>query len=107
MGRETSRSLPSAAGETVTSTWDSIASGNKGIGRLTSLGDESGATAFVYDARGNVVSDSRTIGANTYATSYAYDAADNISEIVYLSGRLVTITRNALGQVSGRGSEDV
>lgn len=101
LGRETSRSFPSAAAEAVTLTWDSTASGNKGVGRLTSLADESGTTAFVYDARGNVITDNRTIGVNTYAVSYDYDAADAITRIVYPSGREMALTRNALGQVSG------
>lgn len=101
LGRETSRSFPSAVAETVTSTWDSTAAGNKGVGRLTSLADQSGTTGFVYDARGNVVGNSRAIGANTYAVAYDYDAADAITRIVYPSGREVAVTRNALGQISG------
>ncbi|WP_119392177.1 RHS repeat-associated core domain-containing protein [Taklimakanibacter lacteus] len=100
LGRETSRSFPSAAGETITWTWDSVASGNKGVGHLTSLSDQSGSMAFIHDARGNVVSDTHVIGANSYPVSYEYDAADSISQITYPSGRQVTITRNALGQVS-------
>ena len=100
-GRATSIAYPSATAENVTYTYDSTTSGNKGIGRLTSVTDQSGSTALVYDALGRVTSETRVIGSQTYTTAYAYDAADHLTEITYPSGRIVTYARNALGQVSG------
>ncbi len=73
----------------------------RGIGRLTSATDASGSTAYVYDARGNVVQETHVIGGQSYITSYAYDLADHISQVTYPSGRIVSYTRDAMGRVSG------
>ena len=99
--RVSSITYPAATAENVTYTYNSTASGNKGIGRLTSLTDQSGSTSMVYDALGRITSETRVIGSQTYTTAYAYDAADHLTGITYPSGRIVTYARNALGQVSG------
>ena len=99
--RVTGISYPSATAENVTYTYDSTASGNKGIGRLTSVTDQSGSTSMVYDALGRITSETRVIGSQTYTTAYAYDATDHLTQITYPSGRIVTYARNSLGQVSG------
>lgn len=46
-GRLLTKSFPAAAAENVTYTYDSIIGGNKGVGRLTGVTDQSGTTAFV------------------------------------------------------------
>jgi RHS repeat-associated protein len=87
------------AGEEVTYTYDSTAQ-PYGKGRLTGIQDAAGTTTLIYDARGNVTQEQRVIGGSTYTTSYAHDSADRITSITYPSGRLVTYTRNSLGQVT-------
>jgi RHS repeat-associated protein len=99
-GRMKTKTFPAATAENVTYTWDSTAGGNKGKGRLTSVADESGSMAWVYDERGNVVSETRVIQGKSYTTAYAYTANDDISQITYPSGRIVTIARNAIGRIS-------
>jgi RHS repeat-associated protein len=69
-------------------------------GRLTSMVDGSGTTAFEYDAFGNLTEESRTIDGNTHVTAYGYDDADLVTSITYPSGRTVDYTRNVLGQVT-------
>ena len=91
---------PSATAENVTYTYDAIASGNKGKGRLTGITDQSGSTAYVHDALGRISSETRVIGARTYVTSYSYDAASNLTGMTYPSGRIVSYTRNSLGHVT-------
>ena len=71
------------------------------MGRLTSLTDQSGSSAFVYDALGHIASDTRVIAGNSYGTAYTYDAAGNILTETYPSGRIVTYTRDALGRILG------
>ena len=100
-GRVSGITYPAATAENVTYAYDFVTGGNKGIGRLTSVTDQSGSTAMVYDALGRVTSETRVIGSQTYTTAYAYDAADHLTEITYPSGRIVTYARNRLGQVSG------
>lgn len=100
-GRVTAKTFPAASAENVAYTYDSTSGGNDGVGRLTSLTDQSGSTAFVYDALGHVSSDTRVIGSNSYGTAYTYDTAGNILTETYPSGRIVTYTRDALGRISG------
>ena len=99
-GRVTSVSYPAATAENVTYTYDSIAGGNKGIGRLTGITDQSGSTAYTYDALGRITAETRIIGSKAYSSSYAYDAADHVIQITYPSGRIVSYARNSLGQVA-------
>jgi YD repeat-containing protein len=94
-------SYPAATAENVTYTYDNVTNGNKGRGRLTGITDQSGTIAYVYDALGRVISDTRVMNAKTYVTQYQYNAADRLTEITYPSGRIVTYARNANGQVTG------
>ncbi len=100
-GRVLTQTYPASSAENVTYSYDSTASGNKGVGKLTGVADQSGSTALVYDALGRVSSDTRVISGTSYAVAYAYDAAGNILTETYPSGRIVTYTRDALGRVSG------
>ncbi len=77
-----------------------------GIGRQTGIEDQSGATTFSYDARGNLITDERVIGGQTYATRYQYDQADNLVGITYPSGRQLNFTRDAVGQVTALEGAD-
>ncbi|SDR49088.1 RHS repeat-associated core domain-containing protein [Rhizobiales bacterium GAS113] len=100
-GRLTAKSFPASTAENVTYGWDSTTGGNKGAGRLTGMSDATGTTAWAYDARGNVRSETRGIAGNSYVVSYTYDAADHVISITYPSGRIVTYVRDTLGRVSG------
>jgi len=88
-GRMTGKSFPAAANENVAYTYDATTGGNVGKGRMTSMTDESGSTAYVYDARGNVLTETRTIAGQVYTVGYLYDLADRVSQITYPSGRIV------------------
>jgi len=100
-GRVLTSTFPAASSENITYTYDSMSGGNKGVCKLTSVADQSGSTAFVYDALGRVSTDTRVIAGNSYATGYTYDAAGNILTEIYPSGRIITYTRDALGRISG------
>ena len=84
-GRMTGKTFPTAATENVAYTYDAITGGNFGVGRLTSLTDPSGSTAYVYDARGNVLTETHTIAGQAYVVAYAYDLADHVIQITYPS----------------------
>ena len=51
-GRLLTAVYPATAADNVTYTYDAIAAGNKGKGRLTGIDDRPGAAAYVYDALG-------------------------------------------------------
>lgn len=100
-GRVLTITFPGTAAETVTYTYDSTAGGNKGVGRLTSVTEESGSTAFTYDAQGRVTTEAKDIQGRAYSVQYAYDANGQITEITLPSGRTVAYARAADGLVTG------
>jgi RHS repeat-associated protein len=78
LNRLTSVSYPSDSTLNATLTYDlSSGCGSAGIGQLCSVTDASGTTAYTYDLAGNVLT------------------------VTLPSGRTITTTRNANGQVSG------
>ena len=65
-------------------------SGTNGIGRLTSMTDPSGTTAYYYDEYGEVVEEDKTFnGLTTLITKYSYDDNGNLSYVTYPDGRIV------------------
>lgn len=100
LNRLTEVLYPGAPEENIVYSYDDTANGNKGIGRLTGISDQSGTLAYRYDALGNVTEVNRTIEGQSYTTAYRYDLASNLTGITYPSGRIVTYTRNAVGEVS-------
>jgi YD repeat-containing protein len=100
LNRIAAKSFPNDPAENVTYSYDQAAAVN-GIGRLTSVTDASGSTAYVYDLRGNVVQETRVIGGVSYVTAYAYDLANHVTQVTYPSGRIVSYGRDAMGRISG------
>ena len=56
------KTFPAATGENLAYTYDSTTGGNKGVGRVTSITDQSGSTAIVYNARQRGRRDSHHLG---------------------------------------------
>ena len=100
LNRVATMQFPASTQENVTYAYDDQTAGNKGKGRLTSITDQSGTTSYVYDERGNVLTDTRVMGGQTYATQYQYDLADHLIQVTYPSGRLVNYQRDAQGRVA-------
>lgn len=71
-----------------------------GVGRLCVRTDSSGVTRYTYDVFGNLVGVERDILGHTYTTAYGYDSEDRVVSMTYPSGRVVDITRDALGRLS-------
>ncbi len=71
-------------GQTITYTYDSAPNG---IGRVSSITNSSGNTAFEYDARGNVVTKTQTGNDSvSLITRYTYTESGMLSQITYPSG---------------------
>ena len=100
LDRPVAKTFPASPAEDVTYTYDDPTAGAHGIGRLAAIADQSGSTAFTYDARGNTTRDRRTIDGIVYDTDYGYDLADNLNRIVYPSGHVVAYGRDGLGRVA-------
>jgi YD repeat-containing protein len=90
----------------VTYNYDSMASGNFGVGRLTQVTEAaaSGAvlqnTDYRYDRHGRLLQESRTLNNIAYVTSYRYDSAGRLDRITYPSGRQVNYTLDGVGRIA-------
>lgn len=71
-----------------------------GIGKLCSRTDESGVYEFSYDPFGNLTAESRTSLGVTYITSYSYDKGNNLTQVVYPTGRVVNYSRDGVKRIS-------
>lgn len=80
--------------------YDSVANGNKGKGRLTSMTDGTGSTSYSYDARGNLENKTVSILAVTKSLQFGYDGASRLASITYPSGRVVTYRRDSVGRIA-------
>jgi RHS repeat-associated protein len=80
--------------------------GTNGIGRLTGIAELNAAqtviasTAYAYDPKGRLISDTRTINGVAYTTGYRYDSSGRLDRITYPSGRTVDYSFDTLGRVS-------
>ena len=74
---------------------------NYGIGRLTSINDQSGTIEYKYNAKGLVSDEIRTIADTAYSLGYQYNAADKLTHITYPSGMIVEYIRDDAGKIVG------
>ncbi len=63
-----------------------------GKGRLCSMTDASGTTAYEYSAKGQIKKETRAIDSIQYVTQYTYDQNGNLKTITYPSSRVITYT---------------
>jgi RHS repeat-associated protein len=100
--RATSKTYPNTiAGknENVSYTYDACAFG---LGALCARTDESGGYAYRYDAFGNTTQQVFTEAQGTmFTTDYVYDDGDNVIQMTYPSGRVVTYQRDGVRRISG------
>ena len=99
-GRRLTAKPTGAAYENVTYSYDATAGGNKGVDRLTGVAEQSGSSAFVYDAQGRLTTDTRVINGASYAVGYSYDTNGRVTEVRYPSGRTVAYARANDGLVT-------
>lgn len=87
--------------ENIVYSYDDTTNGNKGIGRLTSVTDQSGSTSYFYNAFGQVTKETRVVDGKTYVTEYHFDANGQMTGMTYPSGRQVNYTFDSLNRISG------
>lgn len=104
LNRLTARRYPTNPALDVQFHYDSIAAGNKGIGRLTAVEDINGVLNYTYDAQGNLSAQwhiSREDAATRQEQiGYGYDGANRLNRIDYPTGFSIVYQRNTGGQVS-------
>ncbi len=99
LNRLTHVTYPATPAENIVYQYDGVTTGNKGIGRLTQITDESGSTHYHYDHRGNLLTKTTVIDGQTFVTSTTYDLANNPIEMTYPSGLVVNYTYDSQGRV--------
>ena len=67
---------------------------NHSYGRRTGMTDAVGTTAFIYDGRGRLIQETRTIDGGNYTTSITYNSADQMKTITYPTGEVITLDYN-------------
>lgn len=75
-----------APGQAITYTYDTCGNGK---GRLCSITDSSGSTAYTYRANGQLASQTSVVAAASYLVSWSYDSVDRVSSITYPGGMRV------------------
>ena len=86
--------------ENVTYTYDSAAGCTFGLGRLCAVVDESGGTAYAYDAFGNQLVQTHVELGIAYNTFYTYDAGNRVTSLTYPDGRVISYQRDVLGRIT-------
>jgi RHS repeat-associated protein len=102
LGRVTAIVPDDAPGEEVYLYYDHSEGGtepNYGVGKLTSIVDESGSTTLKYDALGRPYVVERAFGSDAYKTKYEYDLVGRIRKITYPSLREVQFFRDGAGKI--------
>ncbi len=99
LNRMLTETYPAASAENRTYIYDNATAGEYGKTRLWRMTDDSGSTTYVYDARGNIVKNTHVIQGTSYLTRYEYNLADQLTKIIYPSGRVVNYVRDAMGRV--------
>ena len=110
LGRVTERkarmSVNDSWASVATYTYDSTASGNKGIGRLTSSTSPAASDTITYDLLGRVTSTTRTIDSVNYTTSMTYDSLGRVLTTTLPTSEVVTSTYNARGLFESMSGTD-
>jgi RHS repeat-associated protein len=89
-------STNSPTGAYATDSYDSTAGGNMGVGRLTGETFNSGASlgagsyAYTYDARGEKIGWTTTLGGTPYTVSFAYNDAGEPATLTYSDGEVAS-----------------
>ncbi|OUS06483.1 hypothetical protein A9Q81_02840 [Gammaproteobacteria bacterium 42_54_T18] len=102
LGRLEHIEYPANSAEEVRFYYDEVSIENPyAKGRLTRMTDPSGSTLYIYDHRGNQISKQQIVQDEIYNFQYAFNLADNLIQMTYPSGRLVSYERNdILGRIS-------
>ncbi len=99
LNRLTRKTYPVGSGlAPITYTYDT---GTNGVGNRTRMDDAMGYTTWVYDPRGRVTRETKSVtGVGVFTTGTTYDAADRVRTLTYPTGEVVTQTYDARGLFS-------
>lgn len=102
-GRVLTETYPNQAALNVTYTYDSVAGGNSGTGRLTGVSGAGSSHAFSYNGYGELTSKVSTVGSQIYTTTQAFNSSGQLSILTLPSGRALDFgydTRNRVTSIT-------
>lgn len=85
--------------------YDEGEEGTNGKGRRTSMSDASGSTAWTYDPRGRLSTETKVIDAQSYTTSWSYNSGDLPILMVYPDDETVIYGYNTDGTLKSVKSQ--
>ena len=77
-----------------------------GKGQVSSVTDGLGTETYAFDPLGRVSSKTRTIDTRSYQTQYLYNNANQMTHLIYPSGKRVRVNRDTRGRMSGMDRVD-
>jgi YD repeat-containing protein len=77
-----------------------------GKGQVSSVTDGLGSETYAFDPLGRVSSKTRTIDTRSYQTQYLYNNANQMTHLIYPSGKRVRVNRDTRGRMSGMDRVD-
>ena len=80
--------------------------GQYGIGRLSSVKNQSSEIDNSYDTFGGIIKQRYVIDGNPYDVSYSYNKDEAVNSITYPSGLQVNFTRDKVGNINGITAND-
>lgn len=99
LNRLTGITYPASPAENVSYVYD-YADFENSKGHLSYINDNDGYVVMGYDAYGNIGLKADWISTVSSESDHAYNKANRVIGITYPSGRVVTYTRNSLGQIT-------
>jgi RHS repeat-associated protein len=100
--------LPSgvAATSDVTISYNAYASSQSGNGQVSQVTDQAGNETYVYDSLARLLLKTRVIDAQSYQTEYLYNTANQMTTLIYPSGKRVRTNHDSLGRTTGLDKVD-
>jgi RHS repeat-associated protein len=97
--------LPSGVAATtdVTISYKSAAPGN---GQVDTVIDGAGSESYAYDSLGRATSKTRAIDSSSYQTQYQYNQLNQLTLMIYPSGKRVRTNHDSRGRMSGLDKVD-
>lgn len=95
-----------AATADVTVSYNNFSSPQVGNGQVSSLTDGGGNGAYAYDSLSRLSSKTRVIDSRSYQTQYLYNTANQLTTLIYPSGKRVRTNHDSRGRTSGLDKVD-
>ncbi|WP_444996595.1 RHS repeat-associated core domain-containing protein [Aliikangiella sp. IMCC44359] len=89
----------SDSSENIIYIYDDTSNGNKGVGRLTRIIDESGITDYIYNGFGDIIKETQTINGKAYVMKYNYGNSGLMAGSIYPSGHYFDYWYNNVDKV--------